>query len=35
VTTPKPFDCQFALQLNFYFGRTARRPAQIVPPVIQ
>jgi len=34
VTNPKPFDCEFALQLNFYFGRTARRPAQIVPPSI-
>ena len=29
VTNPKPFDCQFALQLNFYFGRTARRPARL------
>jgi hypothetical protein len=35
VTNPKPFDCEFALLLNFYFGRTARRPAEITPPMVQ
>jgi hypothetical protein len=34
LTNPKPFDSEFALMFNFYFGRTARRPAQIVPPAI-
>ncbi len=35
VSSPKPFDAEFALLLNFYFGRTARRPTQILPPVVQ
>ncbi len=35
VSSPKPFDSEFALLFNFYFGRTVRRPAQITPPMIQ
>ena len=35
VTSPKPFDAEFALFFNYFFGRTARRPTQITPPVIQ
>jgi hypothetical protein len=35
VSSPKPFDAEFALLFNYYYGRTARRPTQITPPVIQ
>jgi hypothetical protein len=35
VSSPKPFDAEFALLFNYYFGRTARRPSQILPPVVQ
>jgi hypothetical protein len=35
VSSPRPFDAEFALLLNFYFGRTARAPMLITPPVIQ
>jgi hypothetical protein len=35
VSSPKPFDAEFALFFNFYFGRTARTPAAITPPVVQ
>ena len=35
VSSPKPFDAEFALLLNVYFGRTVRRPSQITPPAVQ
>ena len=35
VSNPKPFDTEFALFFNFYFGRTARNPAAITPPAVQ
>jgi hypothetical protein len=35
LTNPHPFDSEFALLLNFYYGRTARRPAAITPPMVR
>jgi hypothetical protein len=35
VSSPKPFDTEVALFFNFYFGRTARTPSLITPPVVQ
>jgi hypothetical protein len=35
VSSPKPFDAEFALLLNYFFGRTVRQPTPIIPPVIQ
>ena len=34
VSTPKPFDAEFALMFNYFFGRTARQITQITPPAI-
>ncbi len=33
--SPSRSTAEFALLLNYYFGRTVRRPAAIMPPVIQ
>jgi hypothetical protein len=35
VSSPKPFDAEFALLLNIYFGRTARSPIAMQPPLAQ
>ncbi len=35
VSSPKPFDAEFALLLNIYFGRTARNPIAMQPPLVQ
>jgi hypothetical protein len=35
VTSPKPFDAEFALLFNYYFGRTARSSLPITPPIAQ
>jgi hypothetical protein len=35
VSSPKPFDAEFALLFNFYFGRTARNPLAVQPPIVQ
>jgi hypothetical protein len=35
VSSPKPFDAEFALQLNVFYGRTARGPQPIQPPLVQ
>ena len=35
VTSPKPFDAEFALLFNVFFGRTVRGPQPITPPAIQ
>ncbi len=35
VSSPKPFDAEFALLFNVFFGRTVRGPLPITPPIIQ
>jgi hypothetical protein len=35
VSNPKPFDTELAVFFNYYFGRTARTPSAITPPVVQ
>ncbi|MHB1558526.1 MAG: hypothetical protein ACYC61_13800 [Isosphaeraceae bacterium] len=35
VSSPKPFDTEFVLFFNYFFGRTVRRPVPITPPVVQ
>ncbi len=35
VASPKPFDFEWALLLNIYYGRTRNNPLAQIPPVVQ